>query len=169
MGTFCFIQVRLWKIQEESQLVFQGNIGSTECVRFINETHFISGSDDGSVCLWSNMKKRPIAIVRNAHNAESPINSTPRWITAVAALPNADLVATGSSDGLIRLWKCAEKFLGLSPLFDIPAIGFVNDLRFTENGSHLIAGFGREHKLGRWWTWKKAKNVVLVIPIISKS
>ena len=113
------------------------------------------------------MKKRPIAIVRNAHDADSKTTSTPRWITAVAALSNSDLVATGSSDGFIRLWKCAEKYLKLIPLFNISATGFVNDLRFTESGSHLIAALGQEHKLGRWWSCKEAKNRVIVIPILT--
>lgn len=39
--------VRIWKIIEESQLVFQGNYGSIDCVKLVDEQHFVSGSDDG--------------------------------------------------------------------------------------------------------------------------
>jgi len=41
--------VRIWKIPEESQLVFNGHQGSIDCVRFINEEHFVSCGDDGYV------------------------------------------------------------------------------------------------------------------------
>ena len=111
------------------------------------------------------MKKRPLAIVRNAHNAEFKDISFPRWISAVAGLSNSDLVATGSSDGFVRIWKCLGKFSGLAQLFEVPVSGFVNDLRFTENGSYLLAAVGQEHKLGRWWRIKEAKNAILVIPL----
>lgn len=39
--------LRLWKIAEESQLVFNGHNGSIDNVRFINEDNFVSGGDDG--------------------------------------------------------------------------------------------------------------------------
>lgn len=39
--------VRIWKIVEESQLVFQGNQMSIDCIKFINETHFVSAGEDG--------------------------------------------------------------------------------------------------------------------------
>lgn len=39
--------VRVWKIPEESQLIFNGHQGSIDCVRLVNEDHFISCGDDG--------------------------------------------------------------------------------------------------------------------------
>nr|CAB3265800.1 U3 small nucleolar RNA-interacting protein 2-like [Phallusia mammillata] len=152
---------RIWKIVEESQLVYHGHTGSIDCIRYINEEYMISGSDDGSICIWSIMKKKPIVIIRDAHKDEKKNN----WISSVAALPNSDLLATGSSNGLIRLWKCSDKFLQLLPLFDISACGFVNDLRFTDKGNHLIAAIGQEHKLGRWWSIKSARNSTMIIPL----
>lgn len=45
--------VRLWKVVEESQLVFNGHTSTIDCVAMINETNFVSGSEDGSVpILW---------------------------------------------------------------------------------------------------------------------
>ncbi|CAK8694434.1 unnamed protein product [Clavelina lepadiformis] len=157
--------IRIWKIVEESQLLFHGHSGSIDCVRLINEEHMISGSDDGSVCLWSVMKKRPIAVVQQAHRLEGVPKSREMWISAVASLTNSDLIATGSSDGYIRLWKCEGKFLKLTPLFNVSVPGFINDMRFTNNGLFLIAAVGQEHKLGRWWKLKDAKNFIYVIPI----
>lgn len=39
--------IRVWKIVEESQLVFNGHQGSIDCIRLVNEDHFISCGDDG--------------------------------------------------------------------------------------------------------------------------
>ena len=40
---------------------------SLECCSFIDDKEFLSGSDDGSIELWSLMRKKPTFIVRNAH------------------------------------------------------------------------------------------------------
>lgn len=39
--------IRIWKIPEESQLIYNGHSGSIDVVRLINEGNFISGGDDG--------------------------------------------------------------------------------------------------------------------------
>lgn len=39
--------IRIWKIVEESQLLFQLRGPSIDCVKYIDEQHFISGADDG--------------------------------------------------------------------------------------------------------------------------
>ena len=40
------------------------------------------------------MKKKPLCIVTTAHGITAT-NNEPNWISAVAALPNTDLVASG--------------------------------------------------------------------------
>jgi ribosomal RNA-processing protein 9 len=46
--------VRLWKIPEESQLVFQSDpvAMSIETARMLNEQLYVSGSQDGTLALW---------------------------------------------------------------------------------------------------------------------
>lgn len=41
--------MRLWKIAEETHLVFNGITSciSIDCVAFLNDEHFVSGSADG--------------------------------------------------------------------------------------------------------------------------
>lgn len=160
---------RIWKVLEESQLVFNGHSGSMDCIRLINENHFISGADDGSLALWSVMKKKPIRVIKNAHKestsvlSESTQKSEGNWISSVAALHNTDLVASGSKDSNIRLWQCSKGYKSLLPLFNIPVVGFVNALEFSEDGTMLVAGVGQEHRLGRWWSLKQAKNQVIIL------
>jgi len=206
--------VRVWKIVEESQLVFHGHSGSIDCVCYVDDSHFFSGADDGSLALWSTMKKKPIVTVNKAHTGKTTVTSTTldndsavemtsddsasaaaplslpsnnsssapvvdagivpdfgdglsmkkeNWVTAVAALHNTDLVASGSKDGFIRFWKCGNEYKSMSPLFTLPVLGFVNSLQFSADGRLLIAGIGQEHKLGRWWHIKTAKNAVCII------
>ncbi|XP_067417267.1 LOW QUALITY PROTEIN: U3 small nucleolar RNA-interacting protein 2 [Emydura macquarii macquarii] len=166
--------VRVWKIPEESQLVFYGHQGSIDCVQLINEEHMVSGADDGSVALWGLSKKKPLATVRQAHSTHGAQGlEQPYWISAVAALLNSDVVATGASrcshGASVRLWKCGEGFRRLERLFDIPLIGFVNSLKFSHAGDFLVAGLGQEHRLGRWWRIKEAKNSICIIPLKRKA
>ncbi|CAG2120198.1 unnamed protein product, partial [Medioppia subpectinata] len=157
---------RIWKIPEESQLVFHGSQHSIDCVKLLDEQHFITADDNGSsISLWGVLKKKPLSTYAVAHGVGS---SAPNWVTALAVMRNTDLIASGSSDGLIRLWKCSQDFRKLEPIVNIPVVGFVNSLEFTPNGKCLVVGVGKEHRLGRWFTIKEAKNNVLIIPLIIK-
>ncbi|XP_063222650.1 U3 small nucleolar RNA-interacting protein 2 [Bacillus rossius redtenbacheri] len=159
--------VRLWKIVEESQLIFNGHKGSIDSVKLINEDHFITCGDDGQLCLWGNLKKKPLCIVNNAHGI-SESNEEANWVSSIAALVNTDLVASGSHDGHVRLWKCGSGFRELTCVMQVPVTGFVNALCFTSDGSHLIAAVSKEHRFGRWWTIKEAKNAIVIIPLLKK-
>ncbi|KAL8674697.1 MAG: hypothetical protein Q9168_000929 [Polycauliona sp. 1 TL-2023] len=143
---------RLWKVVEESQLVFRGGgtsekrkvntrdplmngeatmmrtayaEGSIDRVAMIDEETFVTGSDNGSISLWSLHKKKPICTVPVAHgldpalkpeeasaeevpNPKVPGEPQPRWITALAAVPYSDLILSGSWDGHVRMWKISE-------------------------------------------------------------
>ncbi|XP_077458852.1 U3 small nucleolar RNA-interacting protein 2 [Stigmatopora argus] len=162
--------VRVWKIPEESQLVFHGHEGSIDCIQLINEEHMITGADDGSVSLWSVNKKKPLSTVKQAHGCHGDDGlAQPHWVAAVAALQNSDVVASGSSNSQVQLWKCSQYYRGLERLFSIPVIGFVNSLKFSHSGHFLVAGVGQEHRLGRWWRQKEARNGICIIPLKRKA
>ena len=46
------------------------------------------------ISLWTGLKKKPLFTVHEAHGKD-PVNQEPRWISALAALPSTDLIATG--------------------------------------------------------------------------
>jgi ribosomal RNA-processing protein 9 len=158
--------LRIWKIVEESQLVYNGNSGSIDCVKYINEEVFLSCTDSGSLNVWNVGKKKPIAEHKLAHGKSSTGDAN--WISSIATLVNTDLIASGSCDGLIRVWKLEKHFREIKLKFEIPVTGFVNSLTFTSDGSSLIAGIGQEHRLGRWWRLKEGKNIIMVIPFQKK-
>jgi len=153
--------IHIWKIPEDSQLLFRGTGGSIECVALVNEGYFFSGSDDSSLSLWNVLKKKPLVTVPQAHGAPHSQD----WVTAVAALHHSNLLASGSKDGFVKLWKCGENFKSLKLLFEVPVKGFVNSLKFSKNGSFLVCGVGQEHRLGRWWRIKEARNGWVIIPL----
>ncbi|GAB1602063.1 U3 small nucleolar RNA-interacting protein 2-like [Argonauta hians] len=162
--------VRIWKILEESQLVYNGHKGSIDCVSLINDSTFISGGDDNCLCLWNVSKKKPMSVQVKAHCGVKnglPAAAGDNWISAVAALQHTDLVASGSKDGYLRFWKCTPGFKALKTLFSIPMPGFINSIQFSKDGSFVAAGVGQEHKSGRWWCIKEAKNAVCIVRLRS--
>ncbi|KAK9460712.1 WD40-repeat-containing domain protein [Lipomyces oligophaga] len=137
--------IRLWKIVEESQLIFRGvgmgsdnkrsgfvTIGDTASKRFaegsidhvaIVDRHiFVSGSDNGSISLWTLAKKKPVFVVPLAHGFDTPLSGSqwsaeqnttalqtpspsPRWITALYAVPYSDMILSGSWSGSVKIWQ----------------------------------------------------------------
>lgn len=154
--------IRIWKIVEESQLIFNGPVGSLDVVKLLDEEHFVSGSDNGSICLWSVLKKKPLCTISEAHGSD---NEVPRWITSLATLLNSDVFASGSYDNHIRLWKVSDAYKNIVPLFSIEICGFVNCIQFTSDGRQLYAAIGQEHKAGRWFKEGSAKNGLLVVSL----
>ena len=179
---------RVWKVVEETQLVFRGGgagpgggggdkhlkksgisesaepakafaEGSIDRVALVDNDLFVTGSDNGSLCLWTLQKKKPIFTVPLAHGLEDPVRPEevsaemhlgpdlqlpepqPRWITALASVPLSDLVVSGSWDGEIRVWKIGEgkkilEALGVVGRREGGASvgGYINDIKVFERG-----------------------------------
>ncbi|KAL3101082.1 hypothetical protein niasHS_001542 [Heterodera schachtii] len=70
---------RLFKVLEDSHLVFNGlaECVSIDCVALVNEEHFVSGSVDGSLYVWTTARKKPVCVRRNAHNGTMPAPPPP--------------------------------------------------------------------------------------------
>lgn len=159
---------RAWKLAEDSHLIFRGGskIQSADCISLIKDDWFITGHEDGHLCLWNTDKKRAVATIANAHGAENPIVS-------VAALKESDLAASGSKDGYIRLWKVKTgKTLderGIELLVAIPVRGYINAVRFGPKARFLAAAVGQEHRCGRWDRMTGVKNRVAIVNLFSGS
>lgn len=80
------------------------------------------------------------------------------------------LIASGSCDSKLRLWnlvKMGSKYeLKQIAAFECP--GFINDLRFTSDGSKILAACGQEHRLGRWWRLGETKNCMRIFETENK-
>ena len=157
--------MRLWKIVEDTQLVFGGHQGNVDCISMLNEDSFITGGEDGMVSLWHTSKKKAALSLSHSqtHVSESGDDST-RWVSAVAACRYSDLAASGAADGAVRLWR-AEAPRTLTCVGSVPMAGHVNGLAFSSDGKLLFAACGQEHRLGRWSHIKGVKNGVYITRI----
>ena len=155
--------VHIWKVVEETQLIYKSHTASTDCISFLSEDTFVSGGEDGTDALRNSQKKKPVSVVKAAHGVDS--SGIPNWISALTTLKNSDIFASGSNDGFIRIWKAEFSKFGITPLLTIPMTGFVNSLAFSSSGKFLVAGIGQEHRLGRWESIKQARNGVRIIPL----
>ncbi|CAM6032665.1 unnamed protein product [Sphagnum compactum] len=174
--------LRLWKIPEESQLVFRGHAAHMESCCFISNGEFLSGSDDGCVALWNTIRKKPVSIMRNAHGSSSGVQhqttenanglaaaaaagAAESWVGAVAVCSSSDLAASGAGDGTVQLWALEDANRSLRALHGLAVKGFVNSLAFANSGRFLLVGTGQEPRMGRWARNPDSENRVFLHPI----
>ncbi|KAJ6682763.1 U3 SMALL NUCLEOLAR RNA-INTERACTING PROTEIN 2 [Salix koriyanagi] len=148
--------MQLFKVHDESRLIFRSSTSSLECCCFIDNSEFVSGSDDGNIELWGIQKKKP----DNGRNYNGHIASS--WVSSVCACRGSDLAASGAGNGSVRLWAVEGAGKGIRPLHDLPLTGFVNSLAFAKSGKFLLAGVGQEPRLGRWGHNSAARNGVAI-------
>lgn len=84
---------RLWKVVEETQLVFRGGSavrkeksgmdpkslafeGSIDRVAMLDDRLFVTGGDSGSITLWAVERKKPVFILHDAHGFDLPLETT---------------------------------------------------------------------------------------------
>lgn len=181
-----------WKIADESRLTFRGgdsvdkkkkgeendskteqaHEGLIDVVTMVDESKFITGSDNGKVSLWSLSKKKPVCTQRLAHGLQPQFTPNqasaeedssvasqqipppqPYWITAVHAVPFSDVFVTGSFDGTVRVWRIGEKMRDFQEIGQIPNVrGVVTRIESAEVDKKVVVFVmtSKEHKLGRW-------------------
>jgi ribosomal RNA-processing protein 9 len=197
---------RLWKVVEESQLVFRGGgtarqkgmdklrkgrfgakvddepkedetdgkkgaadddddppiayaEGSMDCVAILEAGLFVTGSDNGVLSLWDIKKKKPVFTLPLAHGRDPRLSAQemsadvdaaakgvqgprlPRYITAMATVPFADLIITASWDGWLRAWRVGRDKRSIE---EVGPIGKVDVDDLVVNGHNADATFGEE-------------------------
>ncbi|KAI3934506.1 hypothetical protein MKW92_028264 [Papaver armeniacum] len=167
--------MRLFKVAEESQLVFRAPAASLECCY------------DGSIKLWNPMRKEPAFIVENAHpilpsydelstkdNRVSNGDDAGMDLKDSVHLCNLGLVlslcveaviSSGAGNDSVNLWGIDGEAKTIRPMHDLPLVGFVNSLAFANSGRFLLAGVGQEPRLGTWGRNSTAPNGVLIHPL----
>ncbi|PVH21919.1 hypothetical protein CXQ85_004583 [Candidozyma haemuli] len=188
-----------WKIAEESRLTFRGGDstdkkrrrkdddgpqddnepfhmeGSMEVCSMVDESHFVTGADNGNIAFWSLGKKKALFTQRLGHglmpqykpsqaSAETSEDVAqfqipdrqPYWITAIHSVPYTDFFITGSYDGELRLWKIdKERFKRFSPMGVVGNVkGVVVGIDSCEPQKDtqltILVATSKEHKFGRW-------------------
>ena len=90
-----------------------------DAVSVLNADSYLSGDENGKICLWKAAQKRPIGEIDGAHGTYSSahgkshssgsdvgdMNRNNRWITSLSAVKMSDVFASGASDGTVKLWS----------------------------------------------------------------
>lgn len=155
--------VRIWKIEDESHLVFRGHKSSIDCVSYLDDSSFVTGGQDGTIHLWKNSQKHAVRSVVAAHGSVESCKggpSNPRWIVSMSAVSMSNVFASGSNDGFVRIWSASLNSKNLEQVAIIPVRGFVNGLAVSKH--LMVAGTGTEHRLGRWSTIRGNCNKIVV-------
>lgn len=156
--------LRLWKVAEETHLVFRGHKGSIDSAQYLTDNSFVSAGQDGTLCLWKDGQKTPVRSVHAAHGSQSITGASgpANWISSLASVKMSNVVASGSCDGFVRLWTANAEERQLLPLCAVPVLpGFVNALALSPR--LLVAAGGKEHRLGRWWNVKGSNNKLTIV------
>lgn len=190
--------LRLWKIAEETQLLLrptENSGGSLNAVCAIDNDHYLTGTDTGSISLWAINKRKPLVTILNANgflDSTDPIaneskskvepdldsveDESPKFfkpaatssvgITVLRALPLSDLFFSASDTGVVRLWAIdTETWRSVQVVREIAVPGCINDGSFSTDGKHIALAIGREHRLGRWDVDKSVKNTTIIISL----
>lgn len=160
--------VRLWKVDKETHLMFNRHIYSVDAVTVADQDRFLSGSQDGSLMLWSSASKKPLA---------SASLGSSRWVTALRAVRSGNVAFSGGVDGQLRCWRFARppaapggaageegralKLAEVAPPLAVP--GCVNAI--AAGKKVLVCAVAKEHRLGRWYYERRHKNGVLIVPL----
>ncbi|KAG0684531.1 pre-rRNA processing protein [Pichia californica] len=156
-------------IEKQEKIYFEGSI---DCVSMIDDSHFVTGSDNGNISLWSLNKKKPLFTKRISHgiqpfskfnNASAENNEViakeqisepqPFWITSIYAIPYSDIFISGSWDGNIKIWKLDENLRNFELLKNIEVNGIVSKVTCYEDEENdqlrIYATLSKEHKFSR--------------------
>lgn len=126
--------VRIWRLDGgERQAAWQAHPGTVNGIAFIAGNRLLTVGYDGQMTLWSAAGRR----IRG-WSVESPA-------TAFSAAPTAGIVATGHSDGRVRLWDVAGNNRGQWT----PHRGTVRALAMTADGQR-IASSGTDGQVRIW-------------------
>lgn len=95
---------RAWKLAEDTHLIYRGSskVSWADCISLVKDDWFVTGHQDGNLCLWMTEKKKAVETVGFAHGQNGAVA---RGIHSICGFKGSDLVATGSNDGYLRLWK----------------------------------------------------------------
>ena len=196
--------------QEDAPIAYAQ--GSIDCVGLLDAGLFVTASDNGALSLWSVNRKKPLFTYPLTHGRDPPLfpeqmsanhdaatsvkpgPRLPRYVTALATVPFADLILTASWDGWIRAWKITADRKSIEPVGRIGHVpldqdeskadgddtddailirGIVNGLAIQERGDRgkdglcVVAAVGKEPRLARWMSGK-AKNGIYIFEVPKK-
>eukprot|EP00927_Polykrikos_kofoidii_P066015 TRINITY_DN61694_c0_g1_i1.p1 TRINITY_DN61694_c0_g1~~TRINITY_DN61694_c0_g1_i1.p1 ORF type:complete len:438 (-),score=68.61 TRINITY_DN61694_c0_g1_i1:122-1435(-) len=157
--------VRQWKIDKDTHLMFNKHTYAVDAVTVLDHDRFISGSQDGSLNLWTPLSKKPLAGAQLGAG---------RWVSCLGAVKCSNIFFTGDTSGALQAWSVSDKpsttsgkregvSIAMVPSALHEVTGVINGIAV---GQRFVAcAIGKHHRLGSWFKEKKAKHGVVMLPM----
>lgn len=123
----------------------------------MNNYTFATGSEDGSISLWSTGVNKPIQTLPNPHSQT--------WISSLTSFPNSDLLISGAADGQLLFHKLSyrgPKKCSVTESLNVECKGVINCMQVNRNGQMLAVIQSPENRLGRWTVCKKVRSRIKI-------
>lgn len=118
--------VKLWDVKTKTAIAtLRGHQGRVYRVAFYQDDLLASAGSDGTVRLWSTKSRKQLAILEGHQDEVYSIAFSPE--------EKEPLLASGSKDSLVRLWKVN------GPIKPLPHDNRVYDVRFRPDGEFIAA------------------------------
>lgn len=150
----------VFKLEKETQMMFDEQLFSLDCVRSLNPHFFVTGSQDGAVSFWNVGKKRPLK--------SFPIYGKNGWASSLCTRYNSDFLISAAVDAPIVVWKIFAsdvKKWEFEPKLEIESQGVVTSMAISENCEFLAVVESPENRLGRWTVREKVASKIRLIKI----
>ena len=181
--------INLWKVDSQSFLQFKSNdINPVDCITAINQNVFFTGNFNGNISLWKNNKKRFINCINFAHgyyenfhishsffnrldkeNLKGPLLQVGNPILSIGSVLYSDLLFSGSLNGDVNFYCFINQ--DENPTFEkknnlkLNCKGCINVLKCNSNGDFIVAGNGKDNKMGRWFSDYDTKLGITIIKL----
>jgi len=154
----------LWKLDKETQMIYDEQQFSLDCV-FAQDPHFFfTGSQDGVLSLWNVGRKKPL----NRFN-EFAENG---WISSLTGLYNGDFLVAGGRETAVRIYKVeirGPKDFTVKETMQIPCDGVVSGMNVSADGKWLSIIESPENRLGRWTVEQSVRPKIRLVKLFSDS
>lgn len=153
----------IFKLDRETQMIFDEQLFSLDCVKSVNQNFFLTGSQDGSVALWNIGKKKPLRVI-DAHCKDG-------WVSSITGIYNSDFFITGGIDSCLKFWKIDAKNMKDHSIefgFDLSVEGVINCMALSKKADFLAVVESPENRLGRWTTSGKVCSKIKIFKLTQK-
>lgn len=140
-----------WDLNASTALtIFRKHEGPVNATLALANNLYATGGDDGRVVIWASGKQEPVRIL-GSH--DDPVS-------ALAASPGGDSLASAGQDGEIRIWPMGE---AAEPLVLKGHAGQVSTLAYLPDGV-LVSG-GYDATIRFWRTDREIRSVRFELPV----
>ncbi len=89
----------------------------------------------------------------------------PNPICALETIKNSDVAFSGSLNGFVNVYRCSEgNKIEVVRSFEVNK-GCVNSMKVNKTNEFMVVGYGKDQRLGRWFTDNQAKTGISIVKL----